>query len=173
MEKPKEGQKFRLLFVESGISFGEMALGSSSSVANSTNITNLGNMGIDIRVRANADMSCTLGNLGAGNVSYNTSSGSYSTMSSKQLSSSYVTEQGFDLGVEGVATGEGVNSTKNEYWTINIPMGVRGTCNNGWWWYMTASSKDPRLYGDAASADVLTIQNGTGSIGIGTTSSRG
>jgi len=76
-------------------------------------------------------MSCSLGEIGVGNISYNISSGSYDSMASKKLSTSWVTESGFDLGVEGVATGEDIPSTKNEYWTIMIPeTGVVGICNN-------------------------------------------
>ena len=41
------------------------------------------------------------------------------------------TKDAFNLGVEGEATGEDIPSTKNEYWTINIPeTGVKGNCNN-------------------------------------------
>jgi len=116
---------------ESWIHFGVMGLGSSSSVANSTNVTNKGNVVIDIQVKGDTDLSCALGTLGVGNISYNVSSGGYDTMSSKRLSTDWQSETAFDLGIEGVATAEDVNSTKNEYWTINVPStGVRGVCNN-------------------------------------------
>ena len=32
--------------------------------------------------------------------------------------------------IKGMATAEGVDSAKKEYWTISIPSGVLGTCNN-------------------------------------------
>ena len=51
-------------------------------------------------------------------------------MSSKKLSTSPETESSFDLGIEGIASSEEVASSKNEYWTIRIPSGVSGTCNN-------------------------------------------
>ena len=124
-------QIIALEILEPGISFGSMGLGASSSVANSTNITNKGNVLIDIQVKGDTDLSCALGTLGVGNISYNVSSGGYDTMSSKRLSTDWQSETAFDLGIEGVATAEDVNSTKNEYWTINIPSsGVRGVCNN-------------------------------------------
>jgi len=91
----------------------------------------MGNVVIDIQVKANADMSCTgRGSIGVGNISYNLSSGGYDSMSAKKLSTVYQTESLFDLGVEGIVSAEGVPSVKKEYWAIKIPSGVAGTCNN-------------------------------------------
>ena len=108
-----------------------MGAGSNSSAANSTNVSNMGNVVLDLQASANAGMSCSgAGVIGAGNISYNVSSGNYDSMSSKKLSIGFVNESAFDLGIEGISTSEGVPSTKNEYWTINIPQGVQGVCNN-------------------------------------------
>jgi len=124
-------QLVALTILEDSISFGSMRPGQNSSSANSTNITNMGNVMIDIQVAANAGMSCSgAGVIGAGNISYGVFPGSYDSMSVKKLSTGYVNESAFDLGVEGIETSEGVASTKKEYWTINIPQGVRGGCNN-------------------------------------------
>jgi len=124
-------QLVALTILEDTISFGTMSPGQNSSVANSTNVTNMGNVAIDIQVKANADMSCSgAGTIGVGNISYNVSSGNYDTMSVKKLSTYPLIEPAFDLGIEGIATSEGMPSTKKEYWTIKIPSGVRGTCNN-------------------------------------------
>ena len=99
-------------------------------LANSTNVSNLGNVVLDLLVRGNDDMVCALGRIGLGNISYNVSSGSYDSMLSKKLSNSSALEGSFDLGIEGVATPEEVLSSKNEYWSINVPAGVGGYCNN-------------------------------------------
>ena len=123
-------QLVALTVYEQGISFGVMSIGSNSSVANSTNVTNQGNVAIDIKVSGNADMSCTSGTLGIGNIGYNVSSGNYDSMSSKMLSTTPTLEPAFNLGIEGAATPEGVPSTKNEYWTLRVPQGVGGFCNN-------------------------------------------
>lgn len=124
-------QLVALAILEDTIGFGSMSVGQNSSASNSTNITNLGNVALDIQIRADADMSCSAaGTISAGNISYNVSSGNYDSMSAKKLSTGYSTENAFDLGVEGVATSDGVPSTKNEYWTIKIPSGAKGICNN-------------------------------------------
>lgn len=116
---------------EESIDFGTLGNWQNSSASNSTNITNMGNVVIDILVSANADLSCSgAGVIGAGNISYNVSSGNYDSMSAKKLSTGSSTEASFDLAVEGLATSEDVPSTKNEYWTITVPYGVRGVCNN-------------------------------------------
>jgi hypothetical protein len=124
-------QLIALSIAETQIAFGSMAVNTNSSASNSTNITNEGNVQIDIQVSGNGDMSCsTLGSIGIGNISYNYTGGSYDSMSSKRLTTSAVTETSFNLGVEGVATSEDVVSNKTESWTINIPTGVRGSCSN-------------------------------------------
>ena len=120
-----------LSVLEGTVNFGSMDVGKNSSSAKSTNISNTGNMALDIRVYGNGDMSCSgAGKIGIGNISYSTVAGSYDSMSSKKLSTSPETESSFDLGVEGIASSEEVASSKNEYWTIRIPSGVSGTCNN-------------------------------------------
>lgn len=114
---------------ESSIDFGTMSLGSNSSSAELINITNTGNVQIDAQF-SGTDYSCTIGSIPVGNTKYNLSSLPYDNMTTS-LTSSAVTQTSFDLGVRGVATSNGVDSKKNEYWTILIPStGVGGTCNN-------------------------------------------
>jgi hypothetical protein len=117
---------------ESWIHFGVMGLGSSSSVANTTNVTNKGNVVIDLQVAGNADMSCLVGSLGVGNISYNLTGGAYATMSANKLSTSLSSALDFNLAPEGVSPfGEDQPATNLTYWTINVPSyGVRGECNN-------------------------------------------
>jgi hypothetical protein len=124
-------QLVALSVLEDSVSFGSMSPGQNSSSANGTNITNMGNVMIDIQVAANADMSCSgAGVIGAGNISYGVFPGNYDSMSAKKLSTGYVNESAFDLGVEGIETSEGVASARKEYWAIVIPFGVSGSCNN-------------------------------------------
>ncbi|MBN2251834.1 MAG: hypothetical protein JW724_07160 [Candidatus Altiarchaeota archaeon] len=160
-------QLLALEILEDGISFGSMNVGESSSVANSTNITNKGNVFIDIRVKGNADLSCSgIGSIGIGNLSFNLSAGSYASMSANKLSTSYATETEFDLGIEGIATPEDAASTKNEYWTINIPQGVYGTCNNtitvGA--ILSEAAGETVFYVDNESGDHVAAFSDTGSI---------
>lgn len=126
-------QLLALTVLENSIHFGNMNTGESSSVANYTNITNEGNVKIDLQVQGNADMNCSiLGNLGISNISYNTTGGSYATMSDNKLSTSLSSIlTAFNLVPEGmVPFAEDEPATNNTYWTINIPTGVRGECNN-------------------------------------------
>jgi hypothetical protein len=124
-------QLVSLAVLEDSIAFGTMSPGQNSSFANSTNITNKGNVVIDILVSANADMSCSVsGLIGVGNISYNHTSGNYDSMTQKKLSITPGTESLFDLGISGIITADGVAASKKEYWAINIPSGVRGVCNN-------------------------------------------
>jgi len=115
--------------VETTINFGSMSLGSNSSTAQYINITNTGNIQIDAQF-SGTDYSCTIGTIPVGNTRYSLSSLPYDNMTTS-LTTSAVTQTNFDLGVRGVATSDGVDSKKNEYWTILIPStGVGGTCTN-------------------------------------------
>lgn len=112
------------------ISFGSMNLDSNSTAASAMDIQNLGNTQIDAQFSGNA-YSCTdAGTIPVGNTRYNLTSGSYDG-GGTDLTTSAVTQTGFNLGARGVATADGTNSTKLEYWTILIPStGVAGTCTN-------------------------------------------
>jgi hypothetical protein len=123
-------QLVALSVLEDSISFGTLQPGANSSSAQSTNISNLGNTLIDIAVNGSAMVCNVSGTIGATNISYNLSSGNYDSMSAKKLNNTLVTETGFDLGIQGIATADSINSTKLEYWTMKVPTAVRGTCRN-------------------------------------------
>jgi len=114
------------------IHYGTMSNGASSSSALGVNISNTGNVKIDVQVKGNTDMNCSvLGNLGVGNISFNTTGGAYATMSDNKLSTSLQSLSAFNLVQEGVTPWvEDQVATNNTYWTITIPDGVRGECNN-------------------------------------------
>ncbi len=116
--------------LESSLDFGTLALGGESSGGNNTQVTNQGNVVIDIRVNG-TDYGCTgQGTIPVNNTRYSTSDGGWAGMS-LNLTHTPTTETGFDLGIEGIATADGTNSTADEYWTIAIPgSGVSGTCTN-------------------------------------------
>jgi hypothetical protein len=121
-----------LSVLNDSIHYGTMANGASSASALGVNVTNEGNVKIDVQVKGLSDMNCTvLGNLGINNISFNTTSGAYSTMSANKLSTSFQNLDAFNLYQEGVAPfGEDQPATNNTWWTITIPNGVRGECNN-------------------------------------------
>ena len=118
---------------ETAIHFGSMSVGMQSSTANQTNVSNQGNVKIDIQVAGNADMTCTgSGAIGVGNISYNITGGAYDTMSANKLSTTLSsTLTAFNLVSEGLTPFvENEIASNLTYWTINIPTGVRGECNN-------------------------------------------
>jgi hypothetical protein len=118
---------------ETGIHFGSLNNQQNSTVANTTNITNQGNAKMDLQVQG-TDMSCTaVGQIGVGNISFNVTSGSYDTMVANKLSTTLqsLTLSAFNLVPQGVAPfADTVSATNLTYWTIYIPAGVRGECNN-------------------------------------------
>jgi len=111
------------------INFGSLALGANSSSASTMTVRSQGNVQIDTRFSGN-DFTCTSGTVPVGNVRYSTSTGDYDSMSD-DLTISPATQLTFDLGVRGVATADGANSEKSEYWTLNVPAnGAGGICTN-------------------------------------------
>jgi len=125
-------QLIALDVTEAAIHFGTMASGQSSATANTTNVTNQGNVKINLQVAGSGDMICTAqGQIGVNNISYNLSSGAYTTMSTNQLSTSLSSALAFGLTAEGNgAFAADEPATNLTYWTIHIPTGVRGECNN-------------------------------------------
>jgi hypothetical protein len=117
--------------VEIQINFGTMSVGTNSSSANSTNITNEGNVQLDIQVSGNGDMSCTSGTIPVGNIHYNATSGQdYAVMcvlthiatdTCPSLSST------FNL----AKTTDGTPSTKDTYWKLRVPSSNVGRICNG------------------------------------------
>ncbi len=115
---------------EATVDFGTLALGGESGGGNATEVSNQGNVVVDVRVNG-TDYVCTgQGTIPVNNTRYSTSDGGWAGMS-LNLTHAPVTDTGFDLGVEGIVTAEGVNATKDEYWTVAVPSsGVGGTCTN-------------------------------------------
>ena len=114
---------------EGEINFGSLSLGANSSSAQNITVINDGNIQIDSRF-SGTNYTCGIGSIAVGNTRYNVTAGDYDNMST-DLTESAVTQTDFDLGIEGVATSEDTNSTKNEFWTIKIPTtGVGGSCND-------------------------------------------
>jgi hypothetical protein len=125
-----------LTVLETNISFGSLSNGQNSSTAQSTNITNQGNVKIDVQVKGNTDMTCSgIGTLGVTNISFNTTSGNYDSMytdgTGKILTTGLQTLTDFDLVPSGIAPfDQGIDATNLTYWSIQIPQAVKGTCNN-------------------------------------------
>jgi len=115
---------------ESTLNFGTMSLGANSTSANTTTIQNLGNIIIDAQVNGSTYSCTTAGTIPVGNTRYNVTNGNYDALL-KVLTTTATTQSALDLGVRGVATADGTNSTKVDYWGILIPStGIGGTCTN-------------------------------------------
>jgi len=119
--------------LESAIDFGTLGLGASSGTGIETNVTNQGNVIVDIRVNG-SDYACDVqGTIDVNNTRYDVVDSNWATMT-ENLTETPMTDTAFDLGIEGIATNEDTNSTKNEFWTIVVPgTGVSGTCTNDIW----------------------------------------
>ena len=118
--------------LETLINFQSMSLGQMSGTNQTTNVTDQGNVVLDIKVNG-SNYTCTqIGLVPVNNTRYSVSAGNYSNMANNlPADSSQATETSFDLGVEGIATATNVPSWKYEYWNIIIPgSGVAGTCTN-------------------------------------------
>jgi len=114
---------------EATINFGAMSLGENSSSAQSITISNEGNVQIDSRF-SGSNYTCGIGVIPASNMRYSTALGNYDSMVT-DLTNAAVTQEAFNLGLEGVATVDDTPSTKSEYWAILIPAtGVGGACSN-------------------------------------------
>jgi len=111
------------------IEFGSMALGANSSSPTTMIVRSQGNIQIDA-IYSGTNYTCTSGTIPATNTKYGLTSVAYDSLTTG-LTESPATQTGFDLGVRGVATANGADSEKNEYWGILIPTsGVSGTCSN-------------------------------------------
>jgi hypothetical protein len=118
-----------LEITQSTIDMGSLALGANSSSAATMTIRSQGNVQIDARLSGDV-YTCTYGTIPVGNTRYSLDTGNYDSMAT-DLSADATTQTAFDLGVRGIATADGANSEKLEYWTILIPTsGVSGTCTN-------------------------------------------
>jgi hypothetical protein len=112
------------------INFGSMALGTNSTTATNMTVRSKGNIQIDA-IYSGTNYTCTSGTIPATNTKYDgLTSANYDALTTG-LTESAVTQTDFDLGVRGVASSNGVDSDKSEYWGILIPTsGVSGTCTN-------------------------------------------
>lgn len=123
------------------IDYGELPLGQSSSSDVIENVTNTGNMDLDLELYGyggtlpvasaqenNFSMICDLGNITIGDERFSLSSGTaYGSMTN--LSGQFVVPNSVDITIPQ-RTSETVNSTENTYWKIGVPdLGVKGQCN--------------------------------------------
>jgi hypothetical protein len=127
--------KLIALNVTEVIDFGQLTTGENSTSDVLANVTNLGNIRIDLNLHGyarndgdNYAMVCELGNISIGQVKYNlTSQGDgYDNMTQLSGAVAGVTDDAFNL----LST---INSTvpalRNTFWKIGIPTGTRGICN--------------------------------------------
>lgn len=126
------------LTVPAILDFGEVALNKTSAKDSIENVTNTGNMIIDLQlhgygstiaVENNLSMKCTLGNITVKNERFSLSSGTnfdlMTNLSGQFASPNNVNS--FDLQQRKSET---QNSTKNTYWKIKVPERiVKGQCN--------------------------------------------
>jgi len=126
-------QLIALSIAETNINFGNMNPGEKTAdgSAKDINITNEGNVKIDLKMKANSDMICdNLGSIGPGNISYAVTNVGYDSGAKLNNDLSFTSLTTFNLGVEGIITSDTQPATNLTYWGINIPYGVRGVCNN-------------------------------------------
>ncbi len=115
--------------INASINFGSMALNATTSNALGMSIRNLGNIQIDSQF-SGTGFTCGTGTMAAGALKYDTIQGAYASLASV-LSGSPTTQTTFNLGVRGVATANGANSDKYEFWGIGLPPnGAGGSCSN-------------------------------------------
>jgi hypothetical protein len=114
---------------DASVNFGVVSMGANSSTAGNMTIKNMGNILINA-VLSGTNYTCSTGTIPVGNTRYSLAAGNYDSMS-LALSAVPTGQYNLNLGVRGVATANGVDSTRKEYWTIKIPSsGLSGTCNN-------------------------------------------
>ena len=132
-------QLIALSILDENISFGSMNVGDATAddAARAINITNQGNVVIDLQAGANSEMTCDGSgslNIGPNNISFAMGNLGYANAGSIKLENdlSLANLNSFDLGIEGMGApfGEDEEATNLTYWGINIPTGVKGVCNN-------------------------------------------
>ena len=123
---------FELAINFGDISLGQNTTGSGTTLNQTTNITNQGNVMVDIKLNGSHYSCSQAGSIPVNYTKFNVSMGDYDHMD-KRLPNDHTqyTESGFDLGVEGIATAQDAESFKFEYWTIEVPQSnVAGICTN-------------------------------------------
>ncbi len=123
------------LNVTNVIDFGQLSPGENSTSDFIANVTNLGNIKIDLNLHGyartdgdNYAMVCEVGNISIGYEKYNltTASLGYTAMTNLSGSIAGFTEPNFNL---ASAVTSSSPSIKNTYWKIGVPTGTRGQCN--------------------------------------------
>ena len=116
--------------IEATIDYGSLQLGANSSATVKTmTLKSQGNVVLDAQFSGD-NSACTVGEIPVGNTKYGHATASYDELATA-LSVDATTQAGLDLGIQGVATADGVVSQENEYWGIKVPTsGVSGTCSN-------------------------------------------
>jgi len=119
--------------VSASLAFSELALGATSSSDKNINVTNTGNVLIDVSVDGygaidgdGKSMTCTIGTITLANVKYNLTSGQDFDTTMTSLTDIAVILADFDL----AKTTDGTPSTKAIFWKLRMPSSdVGGTCN--------------------------------------------
>jgi len=115
--------------VETSIDFGALELGGKSSTATQMVVKSMGNVQIDAQYKG-TNFTCGVGIIDVSNIKYGLDDVAYDSLTTV-LSDTDVTQTAFNLGIRGVDTEDGIDSTKTEYWGIQIPAtGVSGACTN-------------------------------------------
>lgn len=125
------------------VDYGELSLGSISAEDEIVNVTNIGNMALDLQLYGfggtvrplaynlenNLSMKCQLGNITVGNERFSVTSGqAFADMTN--LSGQFRNPAAVATFNLAQRISETDNSTKNTYWKIEIPeYSVKGQCN--------------------------------------------
>ena len=113
------------------INFGTLNPGSTSNTSISTYVNNTCNQQIDLKMNALSNITCNVGAIEADYVHYNTTNTDYSSMCLLTTNADETcgeVQNNFNLGKCTAISGIPINPTKNLYWKIQVPLGVRGTC---------------------------------------------
>lgn len=120
--------------VSASLAFSELALGATSSSDKNINVTNTGNVLIDVSVDGygaidgdGKSMTCTIGTITLANVKYNLTADQDYTANMTALTDSAVTLTDFNLAAEST---DNTASAELIYWKLKIPTtGVGGSCS--------------------------------------------
>ncbi|MEA3255754.1 MAG: hypothetical protein U9Q22_07980, partial [Candidatus Altiarchaeota archaeon] len=129
-------QLIALSILNESVSFGNMNVGEATGDGSAAgiNITNQGNVVIDLQAKANGDMTCDGSgslNIGPNNITFAMGNLGYANGVKLNNDLSLANLNTFDLGIEGMGApfGEDEEATNLTYWGINIPGEVSGVCN--------------------------------------------
>lgn len=134
-----EIQPLYALDVPSIIEFGELTLGATSGADVIENVTNIGNMDLDLQLYGyggtitatenNLSMICSIGNISVSMLHFDFNSSDDQWASMTNLSGQFANPNSVDISI-AQRISETLNSTNNTYWKIRIPQySVKGECN--------------------------------------------